>query len=209
MKKINKALLSSAALLALAACGKGNSDNPIRSIVEGAKAPELQGTFKSQCVAATDIDGFGFETRRYEFAGDSVTIYSQLGTDSKCVEPSLQIVERGTFKTSDGSAGNRNIDLDIKNTKIEPKTDGAVALLKTANYCSADDWAKNQAKDVTEATKGDHTKIRCWTRVGGIYDIYALQDNNRKLVLGQGTNSDKLDSSKRPTKLGDIVLDKQ
>ena len=135
-------LIVSLASLAVVGCGKGRSNNPFKALATAKKAPELQGTYQSECVAnrkgrLSNVLSGNFDVNTYpssertliSFQGDSATIKEVHYIGKNCDGgEAFAFSEKGSFKVGNKDNNEKNnagrfLDLQMKTVEAAVLSD--------------------------------------------------------------------------------------
>jgi hypothetical protein len=116
----------------------------------------------------------------------SRTIYS----DNACAEPLYKVYEDIVFETGlTYEGGATQLNLNVKTAKVTPVSPEGLVLLRSQNYCGAQDWVLGQERDVLTKT--------CALNVAGkefsdfyhvvnepAYTVYKISESEMQISIG-------------------------
>jgi len=121
-------------------------------------------------------------------------------TDSTCSSLAAELVATGTFDTLGASSqvsGSDDINLTVTSATATTQNDLGKNALNAVNFCGSSAWVNGEKVSVLE-----RDCIGSWRKGSVIFDIYRLDDSNKKLIFGRHSFfQDKRDAASRPDAL--------
>jgi len=121
-------------------------------------------------------------------------------TDATCSSLGAELVTTGTFDTLGASpvvAGSDDINLTVTSATASTQNDLGKNALNAVNFCGSSAWVNGEKVNVL-----DHDCIGSWRKGSVVFDIYRLDNGNRKLIFGRHSFfQDKKDGASRPDAL--------
>jgi hypothetical protein len=207
MKLNPKMLLTAAALLGLAACGK--SADIAKKVVDGdvhtadAESSFSRGTWKTACQPThLNVLDLGGEKVEYTVHSDStLTRTTTWFEKNDCVTQAIKVEENGTFTNFNKTAEQMyTIDENFTKVEVTPLSQSAVSKMNLlVGYCNINTWNLNGKLDVT-AKSGGTTCVGLTKTPRIDYDLLNITgDNNDQLFVGQADPAhDKSTAAARP-----------
>lgn len=157
----------------------------------------LAGAWNSECKS---MDWVGLtsqkETIKFSALGDFERT-TQVYTDSTCSSLGAEITSTGTFDTLGASSvvsGSDDINLTVTSATATTRNDTAKDALNAVNFCANSAWVNGEKVNVL-----DRNCIGTWKKGSVVFDIYRLDNSNKKLNFGRHSFfQDKKDAASRP-----------
>ena len=180
--------------LTLAGCGKGRSNNPFRALATAKKAPELLGSYQSQCLGSrkswlSNLISLAKGNNTHSLPSSERTIISFQGEDATFKEvhylgakcdggEAYAFTEKGTFKVGDKSKNERNnagrhLDVSMNTVEASVLSEAGANFANSYGLCGRKDWNHNDAaKDVTNvADRGDCYDVTPRRSIANVYQV--------------------------------------